>query len=150
MEKLFYSSVPKGCEARELPALAAVKANARLEILKSVVGAQGPKAAKDAGLYLLEDKLALELKLQGLNLPKNGEVPSLSPARWPELAADDEPVPEGARGLLLEPAAVRRLRTFLRASGARGSLGALDLIHLARHFFYEEPVKIVVPTRTPV
>ena len=151
METLLFTTVPKGCEARALPALRAEKAFARMAILRELVGAQGAKAAKEAGLYLLEDKLALELKLRGLTLPKSGEVPSLSPARWSDIAEEPVPVPENARGILLEPAPAKRFRAFLRLTRAGGgSPVALDLIHLARHFFYEEAIKVVVPTRNAV
>jgi hypothetical protein len=150
MEKFLFSAAPKDCEVRTLPAISAERGAARLRTLRGLAGAQGPKAAQEAGLYLLEDKLALQLKLQGLTLAKGGEVPALSPARWKE-GAEEAGVPEHARGLLLDSAQAKRFRAFLRANGAgRGSAGAVDLIHLARHFFYEEPIKVVVPTRNAV
>lgn len=150
MEGFIFTSAPRGHAVRELPALSEVKGSARLAVLRDLAGAAGAKIAREAGPYLLEDKLALQLKLQGLPLPKGGEVLALSPPRWREGVAD-EPVPEGAQGVLLTPAAAKRFRAFLRANRAGGrSPGALDLIHLARHFFYEEAVKVVVPTRNAV
>jgi hypothetical protein len=83
-------------------------------------------------------------------LPKSGEVGALSPPRWQTNLPTIE-IPESASGIILTAAAAKRLRSFLKNNpGRRPILRPADLIRLSRHFFYEEAIKIVIPTRTPV
>ncbi|RYZ99926.1 MAG: hypothetical protein EOP11_18865 [Proteobacteria bacterium] len=151
MERWIHAEVPAGHREISLPALAEEKGAARLNLLAELLGSAAAKAAvKQAGPYLLDDKLALELKLKGLNLPKSGEVAALSPPRWNSDVSTIE-IPENATGIILGAAAAKRLRLFLKNNpGRRPILRPADLIRLSRHFFYEEAIKIVVPTRLPV
>lgn len=144
MENWIISSLPPASGYVELPALSSEKGAARLAAAANVVGnAPAQRLAHEAGPYLLDDKLALRLKLQGLSLGRGGEISALSPNKWPAGVAPAA-VPAEAFAVLLEAGQRRRFLAFLHSNG-HPDIPLVDLIRLARHFFYEEPVKVAVP-----
>lgn len=131
-------------EIIELPSLASRKGSARLAFAARAVGEQGALAqAAEAGSYLLADELCQKLRLEGLELPENGEVRALSPRRW---RAGLNGLPAGAEvlGLVLS-----REQEILLARFAKAEESPARLLQIAEHLFYEEPLKVTVRYTAP-
>lgn len=145
MSQWLFHEPPPGTEVFPLPALAAETGGQRRRELERVIGsANAASALAEAAPYLLADELCRELRLKGLDLPENGAIPCLDPAGWARVEATV--VPEGVRGLQLDIARQRDLRSFL---GRREPRSVAELVRIARHFFYEEPLKLLVPYTAP-
>lgn len=137
-------SLPGKIEIIEIPSLADRQGSARLAFAARAVGeAEASAAAHEAGSYLLADDLCQKLRLEGLELPGNGELGALSPARWrPSLSG----LPAGAEvcGLELSREQERRLARFARAGESPEKL-----FRLAEHLFFEEPLKVAIRYTAP-
>lgn len=131
-------------EIIELASLADRQGSARLAFAAQAAGMEAALAeAKAAGLYLLADDLCQKLRLEGLNLPENGELAALSPARWrPGLQG----LPEGAEvvGVIFSREQEKRLAAF-----APAGLAPETLFRLAEHLFFEEPLKVAIRYTAP-
>lgn len=135
-------AAPSQSAWHKLPALSAETGSRRLALASEAVGMPSAlKAAREAGLYLLDDKLALKLKLIGIKLGAQGEIPALSPSRWKETEA--ESVPEDCVAVQLTAVQKKRLLSFLKKQHHAVPSPAA-LARIARHFFYEEAITIAV------
>lgn len=123
----------------ELASLADRQGCARLAFAAKAVGeAEAAKAAAAAGPYLLADDLCQKLRLEGLELPENGELAALSPGRWrPGLNG----LPAGAQitGLILSREQEKKLAAFAPAEASPERL-----FRIAEHLFFDEPLKVAI------
>jgi hypothetical protein len=147
MKSAIFTQLPAAAKVGCLPSLASRKGQERLEILGCLVGEEAaPKVAEQAGFYLLEDSLAHELRLRGLELAKGGELPALSPARWKK--TPPEPASGGRLiGILLSPEKKSAFTGFLAQAGREFSLD--ELVLLAGHFFYEDSLNLLFEYTEP-
>lgn len=128
----------------ELASLADRQGSARLAFAARAIGEAGALAAAlEAGPYLLADDLCQKLRLEGLDLPGNGEFRALSPHRW-HLSLDG--LPEGAeiRGLILSREQEKRLAGFAGAGHSPEML-----FRIAERLFFEEPLKVAIRYTAP-
>lgn len=131
-------------EIIELASLASRQGSARLAFAAKAVGEErAMEAAAEAGPYLLADDLCQKLRLEGIDLPGNGELRALSPSRWqPALKG----LPEGAEvcGLLLSREQEKALAKFARSGDSPEKL-----FRIAEHLFFEEPLKVAIRYTAP-
>lgn len=146
-------SLPHGHEIRVLHCATAEQGRARLAEAGKILGEDGARVlARKLGSYELDDSLVRSLTLAGVKLGERGEFPALSPARWTE-TPPAQYLKEGevAAGLVLTP---RQRESFLRflarnRVNADGEIGAERAIRLARHFFFREPIVVVIRYTAP-
>jgi hypothetical protein len=125
----------------ELSALERRRGAARLAELAALLGAENAQRATAlAGPYLLADELAKQLRLEGLELPANGELRALSAEHWESRVAA---LPEGAEvcGLDLSP---EQKRVFRAATKGRPIESPAEALKIAEHLFYGESLKVAV------
>lgn len=137
-------SLPAQSETIELASLADRQGSARLAFAAKAVGEEAAlAAAAEAGLYLLADDLCQKLRLEGLELPENGELAALSPSRW---RAGVSGLPEGAEvcGLVLSREQEKRLARFAQAGDSPEKL-----FRIAEHLFFDQPLKVRVRYTAP-
>lgn len=140
MKEWIFSQAPKGAECLVLSSLAQRTGAKRISLASEVVGRdQALAAAAKAGLYLLEDELADKLLLDGLSLPKSGELVALSPSRW--RATEVPCLPQGAEllGLVLERGQEAQLKMFVRK---QPPTSAEAMIAIAEHLFFYDSLKV--------
>lgn len=131
-----------GQAVQELQSLAEALGAERLATLAEVLGtARAAEVAAAADPYLLEDERAARLRLQGLSLGPEGEVRCLSPSRWVPGGAEPRAIPVA---VLLTPAQSRRFAAFLAKAGQRPPDGPTETLALARHFFFDQRLRIVI------
>lgn len=99
------------------------------------------------GPYLLDDMLAHELKLKGVELGPEGEFRALSSNIWEPLPATDVVWSE-VEGLLLKEEQSREFLHFLKPN--LKNLSCQEICKIARHYFFEESVVLVTNTRPRV
>lgn len=147
MSGAIFTRAPEGTVVRSVPSLSSLRGSERVVVLESVLGEKlAESVSARAGLYLLDDSLAHDLRLRGLDLPENGELPALSPARWKKIS--EEAIPVGRLvGVLLSPEKKNALQLFLRAS--RHEITLDDLVNVARHYFYEDSLNLLVEYTAP-
>jgi hypothetical protein len=137
-------SLPDQTEIIEIASLSDRLGSARLAYAARAVGKEKALvAAAEAGAYLLADELCQKLRLEGLEIPGNGELSALSPNRWrPGLTG----LPEGTEvcGLILSPEQEKRLTAFAGGGHSPG-----ELFRLAEHFFFEQPLKVAIRYTAP-
>ncbi len=132
----------------------------RLGAAAEVLGERGARdAAENLGRYELDDESARRLGLAGAQPGPEGEVPALSPSRWAEQPEADTwaqlqtRLSEGAEivGLVLSRSQRESFLRFLtRNHGNEAeSLTAEKAVRLARHFFFQEPLVVVLRHTAP-
>jgi hypothetical protein len=152
--------LPAGLELAVLATAAAELGSNRLAEAESLLGREAAReVAKKAGPYELDEGLARRLELEGLKLGAGGELPALSPTRW-GLPAEAETwaqlnrrlAEKGGeiRGVQLSAAQRGAFLQFLSRNRVNVDGTALEMVELARHFFFGEPINVVVRYTGPV
>lgn len=128
----------------------------RLEGMTALVGKETAEAlAEKLGSYELGEEEAKGLKMKGLQLGKNDELPALSPARWKEapdsqfwahLRARLHEKRIALKGLSLNASQREAFLNFMARNrvSADEELELEAIVGLARHFFFSEPINVVV------
>jgi hypothetical protein len=132
----------------EIPSWLAHRGALRLETAARVLGSKSAALAlaKTLGSYRLEDYLARQLKLEGLELNDQAEIPVLSPERWLDLtrsgvkslsvlSAEWEEQGIELVGILLSESERVSFFRFLEKSGAK-ELGAWEMAAVYEHFCF--------------
>lgn len=147
MKQWLYSEISSDHRAHSIPSLSAQKGTERLLLLSEILGSRevAKRVADEAGQYELSDSLVQQLQTKGLILGENGEIAALSPARWDFSLGV---VPEGKiLGILLPKEKQKKFLDFLKLGNAPATLEAM--LELARHFFYEDSLNLVVEYTLP-
>lgn len=148
------SPLPAGLELEVLANATQELTDNRFAEAQGLVGAErAGEIAGQLGPYELEEGLARKLELEGLKLGAAGEFNALTPANWgkfPEaeswLALTTRLSGSGGeiRGLLLTGVQRESLLRFLSRNRVETDCDAVALVNIARHFFFEEPLNVVV------
>ncbi len=147
MKQWLCSELPEGCSLFEIPALALRRGKMRLQVVQRILGpSEAQLAVEKAGPYLLADELCQNLRLRGLELPENGEVPCLSPNRWQENIAT-LPLEAEVFALFLSDSQEKALKNFFHDWQQPQNLS--QFLEIAQHFFYEESLKVAVRYTAP-
>lgn len=146
--------LPAGLELEVLANATQELTDNRFAEAQSLVGEErAGEIAHQLGPYELEEGLARKLELEGLKLGAAGEFNALTPAKWgkfPEaeswLAFTARLAESGGeiRGLLLNGQQREDLLRFLSRNRVNTDCEPTELVNLARHFFFEEPLNVVV------
>jgi|GEM_PF-3973729 len=151
--------LPAGLSVEKVAAATAELGDSRLSAADGLLGRDNARAiAKKAGAYQLEDELARRLELEGLELGENGEFPALSPRDWglyPEAETWSSFVARmkrshgEIRGLLMSPSQREAFLQFLSRNRVDPKGEPEAIADLARHFFFSEPLNVVVRYTAP-
>lgn len=152
-----YSSelpLPAGLEIEVLGTNTAQLGRERLEGMEALVGKAAAQAlAEKLGKYELGEEKTKELGLQGVALERDGEFPALSPARWAQNAKTENWAALRARlhengaeavGLSLNSKQRESFLHFLARNRVNADSDLTVIVNLARHFFSEDPLNVVV------
>lgn len=149
--------LPPGLELVPVPGVARALGKKRLATAEDLLGKAPAKAAAESlGRYELEESLARQLELEGLELGEGGEVPALSPARWASHL--DSQSWEGLRARVSAGGAeiaglrlpARQREAFLRfLSRHRVSAEPAKVVELALHFFADADLNVVIRHTVP-
>jgi hypothetical protein len=145
--------LPHGYRLAVLPLETDTLATRRLEEAGQILGSEEAReTARKLGYYELDEESVRRLGLSGASTGKNGEFEALSPIRWTEIPQNDEweePQEETeVAGLLLTRSQRESFLKFLTRNHGEEEMDAQKAVKLARHFFFQEPV-IVVLRYTP-
>lgn len=139
------------------------RASRGAERIAAAAVALGTRVAAEAlarrlGAYRLDEKLAHALKLEGVSLSPDAELPELSPPRWltqkitkPLSQVRCEWHEEGLelKGVLLTELERDRFFTFLRASGAAGmALEPWEMAEVYEHFCFHRHSSMILLAAT--
>lgn len=151
--------LPAGLSVETLAAASAELGDARLGAAEELLGRETARAiAKKTGAYELEEELARRLELEGLELGEGGEFPALSPSNWgnyPEaeswaaFTARLQAAKGEIRGLQLTASQREAFLQFLSRNRVEQDTAPGTVAELARHFFFSEPLNVVVRYTAP-
>lgn len=147
MKQWLFSEIKSHQFSHPIPSLSAQKGTERLLLLSEILGSReaAKNLAEDAGRYELSDALVAQVQHKGLQLGQEGEVPALSPCRWNFSLGV---IPEGKLlGILMEREKIKKFLDFLQLGNAPATMEAT--LELARHFFYEDSLNLVVEYTLP-
>jgi hypothetical protein len=148
--------LPAGLEIAPVRPVAEELGQERLAEAGKLLGPAEAKAlAEKLGAYEVETAKAKELGLEGIRLGRNGELPALSPARWARdsgaesweaLKARLKETNATVAGLSLSPDQRQAFLRFLARNrkDPEGAPGPERMVELARHFFFSEPLNVVL------
>jgi hypothetical protein len=134
-------------------------AGARLTAAFPLVGMdKALSIARRLGDYELSPELVRRLELEGLELGKGGTLPALSPGGWApalhldtysDLRARIEQQGGELKGLRLNERDRESFRRFLEKQKVPDTAGPWELTDIARHFFFQVSLKLVVSYTAP-
>ncbi len=148
--------LPAGLSLEALAPCALALGQERLDAAAELIGEQSALAlAEKLGAYELAESEVNRLGLEGLELGPEGEVPALSPKRWGAFPEADNWDTLRARlneeggkvvGLSLNAEQRDRFLPFLSRNhvSAEANLDPEKIVSLAQHFFFAEPLNVVV------
>jgi hypothetical protein len=146
--------LPEGHSLLLLEPVAAELGDQRLHQAVALLGRETAlTAAAKAGSYELDEELARRLALEGVELGEGGRIPALSPPEWgrhPEAhgrASFVESLMRSGgelRGLRLGKGEEESFRRFLSRNRVSEESEPGFILELARHFFFSEPLNVVV------
>ncbi len=148
------STLPAGLEVETLSCASDELGNLRLGEAQALIGVEAARAlALKAGPYELEEDLARRLELEGLKLGVGGEFSALSPPAWGAYAEAESwqsftrrlsQAPAEIVGLQLTATQREAFLQFFSRNRVDPESTPAAVAELARHFFFGEPLNVVV------
>lgn len=116
---------------------------------------EAQRVARKEGTYELDEKLAHELRLKGLDIPAKGDVPALSPATWLRSSTlEVKPLAEWrmrfqfehieVEGLLIPGKMRDAFLGFLKTNHQTEPKDIWALVELADHFLFADSLQLLV------